>query len=158
MQSIPSGLTRLKINLPNVCSEVATALHELVAQTTTLVDLDAMVQCAPNLNVLQLNGTEEVESMDLSSKSLGPLLGAIIAACIQRNAVLKSLKCEHHHLFGPQPAPLSLGQVPRACHQDTNPCQSWIFLLSTLHLTHQHSMHTMFTSTPCCACFPVSAR
>ena len=105
MRSIPSTLTRLKIDVPNASAEVVDALHSLVAKTTTLAELDAMeryyasstcklyMEQASNLNVLQLNGTEQVESMDLSGKKLGPVSAAIIAACIQRNRVLESLKC-----------------------------------------------------------------
>ena len=94
MRSNPSGLTRLKINVPMASAEVVAALHGLVAQTTTLVDLDAMEEGgAATLNVLQLNGTEKVKSMDLSNKGLGPVSAAIITACIQHNAVLESLKC-----------------------------------------------------------------
>ena len=94
MRSNPSGLTRLEIDVPNASTEVVAALHGLVAQTTTLVDLDAMEEGgAATLNVLQLNGTEKVKSMDLSNKGLGPVSAAIIAACIQHNAVLESLKC-----------------------------------------------------------------
>jgi len=93
MRSNPSGLTRLEIDVPNASTEVVAALHELVAQTTTLVDLDVMEKLASNLNVLQLNGTEQVESMDFSDKKLGPVSAAVIAACIQRNRVLESLKC-----------------------------------------------------------------
>jgi len=93
MRSNPLGLTRLEIDVPNASTEVVAALHGLVAQTTTLVDLNAMEKDGPNLNVLQLNGTEHVESMDLGSKNLGPVSVAIIAACIQRNRVLESLKC-----------------------------------------------------------------
>ena len=93
MRSNPSGLTRLEIDAPNASAEVVAALQWLVAQTTTLVDLDVMEKDAPNLNVLQLNGTEQVKSMDLSNKNLGPVSAAIIAACIQRNRVLESLKC-----------------------------------------------------------------
>ena len=93
MDSNPSGLTRLKIDVPKASADVVAALHGLVAQTTTLVDLDAMEQGALNLNVLQLNGTEKVKSMDLSSKKLGPVSAALIAACIQHNRVLESLKC-----------------------------------------------------------------
>ena len=93
MRSNPSGLTRLKIDVPKASAEVVAALHALVAQTATLVDLDAMEEDAPNLNVLQLNGTEKVKSMDLSRKQLGPVSAAIIGACIQRNPILESLKC-----------------------------------------------------------------
>ena len=93
MDSNPSGLTWLKIDVPNASAEVVAALHRLVAKTTTLVELDAMERGAPNLNVLQLNGTEKVKVMDLSSKRLGPVSVAIIAACVQCNPVLESLKC-----------------------------------------------------------------
>ena len=96
MCSVPSGLTRLKVDVSKVSGEVVTALHGLVAQTMTLVDLDAMEKDAPNLNVLQLNGTEEVKALDFSSKKLGPVSAAIIAACIQRNSVLESLQCALH--------------------------------------------------------------
>ena len=96
MCSVPSGLTRLKVDVSKVSGEVVTALHGLVAQTMTLVDLDAMEKDAPNLNVLQLNGTEKVKALDFSSKKLGPVTAAIIAACIQRNSVLESLKCALH--------------------------------------------------------------
>ena len=93
MRSNPSGLTRLTINALEASAEVVAALHALVSQTATLVDLDAMEKNAPDLNVLQLNGTEKVKSMDLSNKQLGPVSGAIIGACIQRNPILESLKC-----------------------------------------------------------------
>ena len=79
MDPNPSGLTRLKIDVPKASAKVVAALHGLVAQTTTLVDLDAMEEGAPNLNVLQLNGTEKVKSMDFSTKEfssekkLGPV-------------------------------------------------------------------------------------
>ena len=79
--------------MPKASAKVVAALHGLVAQTTALVDLDAMEEGAPNLNVLQLNGTEKVKSMDLSGKKLGPVSAAIIGACIQQNRVLESLKC-----------------------------------------------------------------
>ena len=91
MRSNPSGLTRLKIDVPKVSAEVLAALHGLVVQTTTLIDLDALDGFT--LNVLQLNGTEEVKSMDLRNKDLGPVSAALIAACIQHNLVLESLKC-----------------------------------------------------------------
>ena len=93
MRSIPSTLTRLKIDVPNASAEVVDALHSLVAKTTTLAELDAMERNASHLNVLQLNGTEKVKEMNLSWKFLGPVSAAIIAACVQRNPVLESLKC-----------------------------------------------------------------
>ena len=108
MDSNPSGLTWLKIDVPNASAEVVAALHRLVEKTTTLVELDAMetsenffpsagifssAGIKPNLNVLQLNGTEKVKSMDLLEKRLGPVSAALIAACIQHNPVLESLKC-----------------------------------------------------------------
>ena len=90
MRSIPSTLTRLKIDVPNASAEVVDALHNLVAKTTTLAELDAM-EGRSNLNVLQLNGTEKVKEMSFVDKSLGPVSAAIIAACVQRNPVLESL-------------------------------------------------------------------
>ena len=93
MRSIPSTLTRLKIDVPNASAEVVDALHSLVAKTTTLAELDAMEGRASNLNVLQLNGTEKVKKKNLANKGLGPVSAAIIAACVQRNPVLESLKC-----------------------------------------------------------------
>ena len=93
MRSNPSGLTRLKIDAPKANAEVVAALHALVAQTATLVDLDAMEKNAPDLNVLQLNGTEKVKSMDLSRKGIGPVSAAIIGACVRVNPVLESLEC-----------------------------------------------------------------
>ena len=93
MHSNPSGLTRLEIDAPNASAEVVAALHGLVAQTTTLVDLDVMEKDAPNLNVLQLNGTEQIKSMDFSGKNFGPVSAAIMVGCIQCNRVLESLKC-----------------------------------------------------------------
>ena len=92
MGSNPSGLTRLKIDVPKASAEVVAALHALVAQTATLVDLDAMEKNAPTLNVLQLNGTEKVKSMDLSRKGIGPVSAAIIGACVRVNPVLESLE------------------------------------------------------------------
>ena len=109
MRSIPSTLTRLKIDVPNASAEVVDALHSLVAKTTTLVELDAMEGNVSKLNVLQLNGTERsIKTMDLSvdmqfiemlpseqlaSEQLGPVSAAIIAACVQHNPVLESLEC-----------------------------------------------------------------
>ena len=93
MRSIPSTLTRLKIDVPNASAEVVDALHSLVAKTTTLAELDAMEGDASDLNVLELNGTEKVKEMRLVDKSLGPVSAAIIAACVQRNPVLESLEC-----------------------------------------------------------------
>ena len=91
MRSIPSTLTRLKIDVPNASAEVVAALHSLVAMTTTLAELDAMEGNASNLNVLMLNGTEKVKKMSLSGGRFGPVSAAIIAACVQRNPVLESL-------------------------------------------------------------------
>ena len=108
MDSNPSGLTWLKIDVPNASAEVVAALHRLVAKTTTLVELDAMERGAPNLNVLQFNGTEKVKVMDLSSKRLGPVSVAIIAACVQCNPVLESLKCaaaRPRRVWGQRPSP-----------------------------------------------------
>jgi len=98
MRSIPSGLTKLKVDLPKSNAEVMATLRELVAKTTTLVELDMMEggNGKPNLYVLQLNGTDKVKSMDLKNKSLGPMSAAIIAVCIQRNTVLESLECALH--------------------------------------------------------------
>ena len=73
-------------------AEVVDALHQLVAETRTLVDLDVMEEGAPNLNVLQLNGTEAVKSLDLSRRGLGPLSAAVIAACVKSNGVLEELR------------------------------------------------------------------
>ena len=56
-----------------------------MAQTTTLVDLDVMEKGAQNLNVLQLNGTEPLDSIDLSRKRLGPVSARVIASCIKSN-------------------------------------------------------------------------
>ena len=63
-----------------------------MAETRTLVDLDVMERDAPNLNVLQLNGTEAVKSVDLRDRGLGPLSAAVIAACVKSNGVLEELK------------------------------------------------------------------
>jgi hypothetical protein len=98
MRSIPSTLTRLKIDVPNASAEVVDALHSLVAKTTTLAELDAMARAmegkrSTRLNVLQLNGTEKVKRVSLSSERLRPVSAAIIAACVQRNPVLESLEC-----------------------------------------------------------------
>ena len=117
MDPNPSGLTRLKIDVPKASADVVAALHGLVAQTTTLVDLDAMEQGALNLNVLQLNGAEKVKSMDLSKKKLGPVSAAIIGACIQQNRVLESLKCAAARLNRPRvftflSTPLDMTQHP----------------------------------------------
>ena len=105
MRSIPSTLTRLKIDVPNASAEVVDALHSLVAKTTTLAELDAMEGDASKLNVLQLNGTKKVKRMDLSSERLGPMSAAIIAACVQHNPVLESLQCaaaRPRRVFAPQ--------------------------------------------------------
>ena len=94
MRSIPSTLTRLKIDVPNASAEVVDALHSLVAKTTTLAELDAKEgKTSTRLNVLQLNGTEKVKRVSLSRERLGPVSAAIIAACVQRNPVLESLEC-----------------------------------------------------------------
>jgi len=92
MRSNPSGLTRLKMDVPSASGAVVVALHGLVVQTTTLVDLDVMEKGAHTLNMLQLNGTEKVEALDLSEKKLGAVSAAVIAACIPCNYMLKSLK------------------------------------------------------------------
>jgi hypothetical protein len=105
MRSIPSTLTRLEIDVPNASAEVVDALHSLVAKTTTLAELDAMEGSVSKLNVLQLNGTEKVKRMDLSDERLGPVSAAIIAACVQRNPELESLKCaaaRPRRVFAPQ--------------------------------------------------------
>ena len=67
---------RLVINGPLVCGEVRAAMHQLVVETTTLVDLDVMEERALTLNVLQLNGQEPVRSLNLSNKGL-----STVAAC-----------------------------------------------------------------------------
>ena len=106
MRSIPSTLTRLKIDVPNASAEVVDALHSLVAKTTTLAELDAMEGSASKLNVLlRLNGAKKVKRMDLSSERLGPVSAAIIAACVQHNPVLESLQCaaaRPRRVFAPQ--------------------------------------------------------
>ena len=80
--------------VPRASAEVVAALHGLVAQTTSLIDLDVVEEGAPHLNVLQLNGTAKVSSVDLSGKGrVGPVSATIIAACIQHNRVLEYLKC-----------------------------------------------------------------
>ena len=115
MRSNPSGLTRLTIDVAKASVDVVVALHELVAQTTTLIDLDVMEERASNLNVLQLNakGTEKLESIDLSSKSLGPVSAASVSACVRDNPVLVSLKCAlaTHHT----PRPNHAHPTTRAC-------------------------------------------
>ena len=99
MRSSPPSLTRLKINGPEVCGAVLAALQQLVAETTTLVDVDVM-ECQPSrdghtftLNVPQLKGTTPIEKIDLSGKRLGVASAIVIASCIKGNASLKQLRC-----------------------------------------------------------------
>ena len=92
MRSNPAGLTRLKVDYGKVAAEGVEALHVLVVETQTLVDLDVMEKGAADLNVLELNGTEAVKSVDLSKRGLGPLSVAIIGACVKGNAVLEILE------------------------------------------------------------------
>ena len=120
----PTGAHAARDDVPNASTEVVAALHGLVAQTTTLVDLDAMEKDGPNLNVLQLNGTEHVKSMDLGGKNLGPVSVAIIAACIQRNRVLESLKCAAAlpcRVFAFPSAPID---TPTLSPPQPHPCRS----------------------------------
>ena len=93
MASGPGGLTRLVLDAPKACAAVVDALHALVAQTQSLVDLDVMEKNAANLNVLRLNGVEPVESIDESNKKYGPVSAAIIAACVRVNRTVVELKC-----------------------------------------------------------------
>ena len=128
MRSIPSTLTRLKIDVPNASAEVVDALHSLVAKTTTLAELDAMEGSASKLNVLRLNGTKKVKRMDLSSERLGPMSAAIIAACVQHNPVLESLQCaaaRPRRVF----APHETAQHP-LCAPRSNRLSSVCFLVS----------------------------
>ena len=75
-----------------MCGDILAALHQLVAETTTLDVLE--VGPAIKINkVLQLNGVEPTESVDLSEMKLGPASAAIICACLGANKVLKSLEC-----------------------------------------------------------------
>ena len=110
MRSNPGRLTRLTLDVKKACGGVVAALHELVARTTTLVDLDVMEDRASNLNVLQLNGTEPVPSLDLSGKKLGPLSAAVIAACLKENRVLTSLKWALPHT--PHPHHITVFMAP----------------------------------------------
>ena len=123
MDSNPSGLTRLKIDVPKASADVVAALHGLVAQTTTLVDLDAMEQGALNLNVLQLNGTEKVKSMDFREKMLEPVSAGIIGACIQQNRVLESLKCAAARLN--RPRVFTFLSTPADTHRMPLPLAVW---------------------------------
>lgn len=94
LQSVP----KVYQGVPRASAEVVAALHGLVAQTTSLIDLDVVEEGAPHLNVLQLNGTAKVSSINLSGSNgqgqgQGPVSATIIAACIQHNRVLEYLKC-----------------------------------------------------------------
>jgi len=89
LHSKPATLTKLTLDAPKACMEVVNTLLQLVASTTTLVELD--VKQGQSLNILQLNGTEQVESLDLSRHEYGPHAVAIIGTCLQVNAVLTSL-------------------------------------------------------------------
>ena len=92
MRSNPSGLTRLKIDVPKASAEVVAALHALVAQTQSLVDLSVMD--GSSLPVLQLNGVESVEDIDVhvAGKPHGPVSVAVIVACIRENRTLVKLR------------------------------------------------------------------
>jgi len=96
MGSNPAGLTKLTLDGSKVCAEVVDALPALAAGTSTLVDLD--IKEGRSLNILQLNGSEHVESLDLSKSNHGPLSGAIICACIRGNRVLKTLNLSSNNL------------------------------------------------------------
>lgn len=52
------------------------------------------------LPVKQLKGTEPVETLDLSNKSLGFVSGIAIAKLIEGNAVLTDLNLSHNQLCG----------------------------------------------------------
>jgi len=86
LHSKPATLTKLTLDAPKACMEVVNTLLQLVASTTTLVELD--VKQGQSLNILQLNGTEQVESLDLSRHEYGPHAVAIIGTCLQVNSVL----------------------------------------------------------------------
>ena len=97
MRSSPP-ITRLKINGKKVGGAVLAALQQLVAETTTLVEVDVM-EFHPSrdghtftLNVPQLKGTTPTEKIDLSRKELGPMSAIIIASCIKDNSSLKELR------------------------------------------------------------------
>jgi len=95
MLSVPGGLTRLKLDTSMAC---AGALHKLVAKTMTLVDLDLMEEDAANLNVLQLNGIERVEMIDLSNKGLKRASAVVITKCMAANYWLTSLDLSSNEL------------------------------------------------------------
>ena len=92
------GLTRLVLDASKACAEVLAALHTLVAATKTLIDLSMMETGAPNLNVLQLNGVEPVESINMSGKQLGPVSAAVIAVCVCGNTSLTRLDISYNAL------------------------------------------------------------
>ena len=120
MASGPGGLTRLVLDAPKACAAVVDALHALVAQTQSLVDLDVMEKNAANLNVLRLNGVEPVESIDESNKKYGPVSAAIIAACVRVNRTVVELKCA-------APAKSVTARYPTArfLTRPGRPCAAW---------------------------------
>ena len=87
------GLARLVLDATKACATVVAALHALVAQTRSLVDLSVMD--GSSLPVLQLNGVEPVESIDVhvAGKPHGPVSAAVIAACVRVNRALVELRC-----------------------------------------------------------------
>ena len=86
LRSLPSGLTRLVINWSAASKQVREALCTLAAKTTSLVDLSLMEEGARSLSVLQLNGVEPVEALNLRGRELGAGSAQVIGACVMVNA------------------------------------------------------------------------
>jgi len=94
---------RLTLDARKASAEVSEALDGFVRGAITLVELDLREGKpgaeAPRLNIAALNGTEEVDAVDLSvgagkKSTLGNAGIAVVAACIDANTTLRSLNLD----------------------------------------------------------------
>lgn len=103
MRSQPAALRSLKIDVEGAGAPVVAALHDLVAETKSLVELDIGEAFPPKpLDARKLNGADkECRSLDLREKKLGPASARLIAVTLGANATLECLMLSNNAL-GPE--------------------------------------------------------
>lgn len=103
MRSQPAALRALKIAVEEAGAPVVAALHDLAAETKSLVELDIGEAFPPKpLDARKLNGADkECRSLDLREKKLGPASARLIAATLGANATLECIMLSNNAL-GPE--------------------------------------------------------
>ena len=103
MRSQPAALRSLKIDVEGAGAPVVAALHDLVAETKSLIELDIGEAFPPKpLDARKLNGADkECRSLDLREKKLGPASARLIAVTLGANATLECLMLSNNAL-GPE--------------------------------------------------------